>query len=94
MTTISEQYELLDPKLKDFLDTLDRSWKELLIVSAENTFLDCFLDWINIKISKSRFYISKWEITYLLWDTKFLLDSYISIIWTLKLIIKNENKTK
>jgi hypothetical protein len=94
MKTISEKYELLDPRLKDFLDTLDRSWKELLVVSAEDTFLDCFLDWFNIKVSKSKFYISKWETTYLLWDIKFLLDSYISIIWTLKLIIKNENKTK
>lgn len=92
MSTISDQYELTDENFRSILDYLDRSWRELQVIEAIDSYLDIILDWIRYRIWEINFNISienKEQFKNLLsWDTKFMIHNFVWIIWTVKQLKK------
>jgi len=92
MPTISDTYKLKNENFRSILDYLDRSWRELQVVEAIDSYLDIILDWIRYRIWEINFNISienKEQIKNLLsWDTKFMIHNFVWIIWTVKQLKK------
>ena len=92
MPTISDTYKLTNENFRSILDYLDRSWRELQVVEAIDSYLDIILDWIRYRIWEINFNISienKEQIKNLLsWDTKFMIHNFVWIILTVKQLKK------